>query len=232
MPNLLQSKVLENKKLNDKFHNVRFELLGEPFAFQVGQFVTMKVGEGVYRAYSVASHPQNLPEWEVVVDITPGGPGSTYLSRLKAGDIIESTNPRGVFMLEDDEADCIVMGATGCGIASIKPMTEELLKKSGKEVCLFWGLRFKEDLFFAETLEELKKRYPNFRYEIILSQPGEEWTGKQGHITEHLEEFLKEQKAKKVSVYLCGSGEMVKSVLKTCEELQFPCDRIYFEKYS
>lgn len=232
MPNFLQSKVIANKKLTDKFHHLRFELQGEPFAFRSGQFVVVKVGENLYRSYSVASTPQTLPHWEIVIDTSPDGPGSRYFGSLKEGEVVQTTTPRGIFTLEDDGAECMVLGATGCGIASIKPMTEELLNKSGQEIYLLWGLRFEEDLFFIDLLESWKEKYPNFHYEVVLSKPGGGWSGKKGHITEHLEEYLKGQYPKKISVYLCGSGEMIKDVQDACERLQFPCDRIYFEKYS
>lgn len=230
MVNFFKSEVLENIKVG-KFHLLKFKLLDLPFQFQVGQFVVLKVGDAIYRSYSVATLPSALPIWGMIVDISQNGPGSQFISQLKAGDIIQATQPRGIFTLKDDGAKTLVMGATGCGIASIKPMIEEtLVKNIEQKVILFWGLRFEEDIFYQDQLDQLERSYPNFQYEIILSKPKEGWSGKRGHITEYILDFVKDKK-KNTSLYLCGNGEMISGIVKSCADQGFPCDRIYFEKY-
>jgi CDP-4-dehydro-6-deoxyglucose reductase len=232
MANFYRSKVLDNQQLNYKFRLVRFRLEdGQSFNFDPGQFIVMKVADLTFRSYSVSSSPEELPEWEIIVDITPGGPGSQFIQNLKPGEIVETTNPRGLFVLQKDENSCFVMGATGCGIASIKPMMEELLKDNQKKIHFFWGLRYEKDLFFTDLLESWKK-HSNFDYQIILSQPEGEWVGKTGHITEHLITFLSNCPKDQTSVYLCGSKEMIADVTKDAADIAFPDDKIYFERYS
>lgn len=232
MANFFKSQVLENKKINDKFHHLKFKLEGDPFDFQTGQFVVLKVGDGLLRDYSVASTPSLLPYWEMIVDVTPGGPGTTYLKTLKVGEIVETTSPRGIFIVEDDGSETVILGATGCGIASIKPMAEEILQENPqREVCLFWGLRFNNEIFLEKIFKGWKEKYPNFNFEVVLSKPETSWEGKSGHITECIKELAGKGSKDKVSVYLCGSSQMISDVKQSLAEINFPHDKIYFEKY-
>lgn len=233
MPNFIKSQVLENTQVNGKFHHLLFELQDQSFALQSGQFVVVKVGESMYRSYSVASHPGSLPHWEIIIDITPGGPGSQFFSKLQKGDVIETTTPRGIFTLQDDGAKNVILAATGCGIASIRPMAQELLEKQGVEkVKLFWGLRYEEEIFLEEVLKNWQQQYPHFSYEIILSKPNQSWEGRKGHVTEVIFEEVKNSSQDQTSVYLCGSGEMVTDVLASLTGCGFSKDKIYFEKYQ
>ncbi|MDO8498618.1 MAG: FAD-binding oxidoreductase [bacterium] len=232
MTNLYQSKVLENKQVNQKFHQLKFKLQGDTFAFQTGQFVVLKVGEDLYRDYSLASTPQALPQWEIVVDVTPGGPGTTYLKQLKPGETVETTSPRGVFTLQEDGAETVILGATGCGISPLKPMIEELLSGSEKKkVCLFWGLRYGSEIFLEDILGKWQKDYPNFDFKIVLSKPEAGWEGESSHVTECVIEMVGKSSKDKTSVYLCGSSEMVYDVRESLAKIDFPHDKIYFERY-
>lgn len=229
----VQSEVQSNQKLNYKFNLLRFRLKNKDlksFSFKAGQFILVALEDSLFRAYSIASPPKQLPIWEILIDITPNGPGCKYLKSLKAGDIIKTSTPKGVFALESDGASNIVMGATGCGLASIKPIIEEILEQ-GKSICFFWGLRHEEDMFDKSFLENWKKLNPEFEYEIILSKPENGWTGNTGHINYHMIEHIKSLSQKTTSVYLCGNSKMIADVKSSLEKINFPTERIYFERH-
>lgn len=226
--NFIKSEVVSNQKLNYKFHSIRFKAFS-PFDFKIGQFVTLKVTDKIFRSYSIASTPGQLPYWEMFVDITPNGPGTQFLSRLTTRDIIETTTPRGNFILEET-SNPLVFVITGCGFASIKPMIEESLR-AGKEVYLFWGLRYIKDIVLEDFLGTYQKNYPNFHYEIILSHPEGRWKGKSGHVTEHLCETVKKLKERRPNIYLCGNGAMIADINKSLVQFENCYDKIHFEKY-
>lgn len=228
----VSSEVLENKTLNYKFHLLRFKLLGnkKAFLFKPGQFILVKVEDSLFRAYSIASSPRQLPNWEILIDITPNGPGCKYLKSLKPGDIIETSTPKGIFALEKDGSKNIIMGATGCGLASIKPIVEEILDE-GKNMYLYWGLRHEEDIFDKSFLENWKSSNPNFEYEIVLSKPKGVPAGKTGHINSHMIEHIKSLPPELTSVYLCGNNEMIAEVKSRLAEMNFPQERVYFERH-
>lgn len=225
------SEVISNKKLNYKFRliKLKFEESQDIFQFKPGQFTVLKIETGVYRSYSIASHPSKLPYWQILVDITPGGPGSTLLKKLKKGQNIQHSSAKGAFYLRIKSNAYNIMAATGCGIASIIPMIEELLRKD-KKIYLFWGLRYKKDICYINWLKTLA-RNQNFSYQIVLSKPQISCSGITGHLTAPLIEFASTMPQKKLSAYLCGNRSMISDVINALRVIISDKKRIHFESY-
>lgn len=231
--NLLKSSVIRNQVLNYKYNFVTLKTTEPAFTCKAGQFVALKVSDIIFRSYSIASIPERLPEWNMFVDITPQGPGTTYIKNLQPEDTVETTKPAGVFTLEQD-SDNYIFGATGCGIASIKPMIEQLLSNhlsNPPNIYLFWGLRYEKDLVWQELWQSLQKDYSNFHYQIVLSKPEGKWLGKTGHIQFPLIELVKKLPDNQTGIYLCGSSEFINETKQTLFQINFPPKQIYFEKY-
>lgn len=230
-PNFINSEVISNKQLNYKFRLLKFKAQNDSFNFKTGQFVVVKVGNKVFRSYSVASTPSQLPNWEIFIDTTPGGPGSQFMTKVKEGDIIQTSKPVGNFVIEESGSPHVMI-ATGCGLASIKPMVELLLERSNSKIYLLWGLRFTKDIVFKEILDNLQQKYPNFQYEIILSRPEEDWDGKTGHVTSHAIDLLKKLKSSDTKVYLCGNNAMIQDINNSLVQIKDCFDKIHFESYG
>lgn len=231
---LYQSEVVENQKLNNKFHLIRFKVNDQhkdSFIFSPGQFVTLKVSDSTFRAYSIITLPQILPFWDLFIDITPGGPGTKMLRMLKPKDVIESTAPKGLFIPKKDNSNYYIMIATGCGLASLKPKIEQLLTKKNKHIHLIWGLRNPEDICLTNFLDEWKKINPHFNYELIISKPNQNWKGKRGHVTEHALELALKLKNTESSFYICGNTQMIQTLNVILKKIGFPEEKIYFERH-
>ena len=222
---MLKHEVVSNEVLNDKFILITLKAKGK-IDFKIGQFVLIKVGKSITRAYSIASTPEELPFWKIFVDITPGGPGTTYLKKLKPKDIIETTLPSGQFIL-GGKSNCYIFGATGCGIAPFIPMIESLLEKD-KKVHLFWGLRHKKEIALKHVLSDWIKN-KNFEYEVILSQPEEAWEGKTGHISQYLLNKAKSMNKTNYNIYLSGSRNFINEVSLLLQDNKIPAKKIFFE---
>ena len=54
----------------------------EPFVFKPGQYISVKVSEERINSYSVAGKVAEN-RFDVLVDVSPGGPGSKYFENLK-----------------------------------------------------------------------------------------------------------------------------------------------------
>jgi ferredoxin-NADP reductase len=72
--------------------------------FKAGQFVSFEVphprtGRLVTRPYSIASSPGRSNVITLLLNLVPGGPGSTYLFGLKEGDETHLKGPAGHFYL-------------------------------------------------------------------------------------------------------------------------------------
>jgi ferredoxin-NADP reductase len=225
---LFRHTVISNKKLNAKFNSIKLRSKSKDFLFRVGQFVAVRADKNIFRLYSIASEPQDLPYWNIFVDITPGGPGTSYLKSLKKGQVVETLSPKGQFILSN-KMNNYIFGATGCGIAPFIPMITELLKNKEKKVSLIWGLRFKKDIALTKMLNSLRKIHSNFSYEIILSKPETSWHGKRGHVTLPILEKVKESDSTKTGIYLSGSREFIKEATVVLDKEKFPLKKIYFE---
>jgi len=223
----IEHTLIQNKKLNDKFILLTFKSLSSQFTFKEGQFVTIKIADTIFRCYSIISSPNELPNWKMFVDITPGGPGTTYLKKLKKGEIIKTLEPRGALLM-DIKPSRFIFGATGCGLAPFLSMLLPLNLKN-KEIYLYWGLRNREDIVFENLFKTYSKKYLNFHYEISLSNPDKKWRGLKGHVNNFILEKSKESDAKNTAVYLSGSGQFVDDVGDNLQKNKFRLKNIHHE---
>jgi NAD(P)H-flavin reductase len=206
--------------IRDLTHDVReiaLRLL-EPkeIAFKAGQFVSFDVpnpatGRTATRPYSIASPPGERSAVTLVLNLVPGGPGSSYLFGLKPGDETRFKGPAGTFYLRDEPDRDVLLIATGTGIAPFRSMLLDLAdRRFPRAVTLYWGLRSQRDLYYQDQLAALAVRLPNFTAVITLSRPEPGWAGETGRVTRLAETRL--QSVKDLAVYLCGNSGMLQDV--------------------
>jgi NAD(P)H-flavin reductase len=223
-------------RIRDLTHDVReitLFLLDPPaIEFKAGQFISFEVIDSrtqrpVVRPYSIASSP-GRPGIDLVLNLVPGGPGSTYLFSLKEGDETQFTGPAGSFYLREDGSRAHLLVATGTGIAPLWSMLYTLVEHGvSRPVILFWGLRSRRDLYYQDELARLASAHPNFSFLTTLSRPENGWAGERGRVTRLVEERI--ASVKDLAVYLCGNGGMIKDVSAIIRKKGL-CP-IYREKY-
>lgn len=218
-------------------HDVReLELrLVEPPAirFKAGQFISFQVPKAgipapVTRPYSIVSPPSQQDRITLVLNLVPGGPGSTYLFGLREGDRTIFKGPAGSFHLRDDGSRELLFVATGTGIAPLRSMiAAQLERRLPQAVTLFWGLRNQRDLYYQDDLAALARAHPQFSFVTTLSRPEPEWNGAIGRVTKLVEERITSVQNR--AVYLCGSGGMIRDVTALLNKIGL-CP-VYREKY-
>lgn len=232
-PQEFKAKVAEHILINEKFQYIDMELL-KPYRieFQAGQFVSIDIGGGERRSYSIASKPSEYHEVEICVDVSPGGKGSDFLKNLKPGDEVNFMGPLGQFVLDPDQdkEKNLLMVATGSGITPLRSMIREQLeeKEEKRLIKLFWGLRFVDDMFWEEDFRRMHKYFNNFEFKFILSKPPQFWPLNSGHVTQEIESL---ELGSSWGVYLCGSQAMVKEVSELVISKGVPKDQVHFEKF-
>jgi len=177
------------------------------------------------RLYSIASSLRAHPE---EVHLTVGrvayeqngrerlGVASTMLAdRIEAGDSVGVfVHSATDFTVPADPAAAMIMVGPGTGIAPFRAMILDFLHKQtdvpNSPLLLYWGLRYETDVYWADEFGDLEKKYPNFKFNLILSKPADIWTGKRGHVTEHIMRDVKDLPDS--DFYLCGNKEMIKDV--------------------
>lgn len=202
--------------------------------FIPGQYASLKVTEdGVRRSYSVASLP-NENVIDLLVDVTPMGVGSKYVLGLQVGEPVEVLAFLGRFTIDPQllfAAKHLLFLATGTGIAPFKPMIEDLLyrKHFANEVRLVWGMRHPEELYWLKELDNINRDFDNFKHDVVISKPTEDWPGFVGHVDTVVNQL--EQDWTKTLVYLCGAPNMITEMEMNLKDKGVPQTNIFYEKY-
>jgi len=236
-PQSFQAKVAEHVELNKKYHSLRLELVDpHQLEFTAGQYISVAIGGGdpasagqVRRAYSIVSSPSTKHAVDLLVDIEPGGKGSTYMKNLKPGDAVEFLAPLGLFTVAAEPK--LLFVATGSGIAPFKSMIGDLLeeKKDQREIWLLWGLRQVEEMFWEEEWRQINEYYANFHYRLMISKPPGMWPLVSGHVDKELNDVALNQDW---GVYLCGNKEMIAEVAQMVQNKGVVINKIHQEKYA
>jgi len=143
--------------------------LEQAFAYRAGQFVTHRVridGQSYLRSYSMSSSPDVDDEFQVTVKRVAGGVVSNWMiDSLRAGDVIETTCPAGVFCLGTDDAH-VVAFAGGSGITPVFSIVKTALATTSRRVHLLYANPDRESCIFAAELDRLAERYPG-RLDVV-----------------------------------------------------------------
>ncbi len=176
------------------------------FQFKAGQFVMIKIEDGVSRAYSIASRPDEK-SFCLAIKLIEGGRGSEFLRGLSVGSVLNIKGPFGHFVVDPESQKDLVLVATGTGLAPMRSIVSDLID-TGRKMTLIFGVRHVEDIFLKDEFEKLDSEHENFNFKLTLSKPDESWTGLKGRVTDYLEGF----DPGNIQIYICGSKLMVSEV--------------------
>ena len=206
--------------------------------------------EETFRAYSMANYPaeKNL----IILNIriatppmdknhkwlnVPPGISSSYIFSRKPGDRVTISGPYGEFHIKDTENEMIYVGG-GAGMAPLRSHIFHLLKtrKSDRKISYWYGARSRREIFYEDEFRELEKQFPNFTFNIALSEPLPEdnWKGYTGFIHQVLfDHYLGQQELpEEIEYYLCGPPVMNAAVLNMLDNLGVPEENIAFDDFG
>ena len=184
-----------------------------------------EMDETIFRAYSMANHPAegNIVMLNVRIASPPPGmdvpPGlaSSYIFNLKPGDKVMVSGPYGEFFAKDTEREMLYIGG-GAGMAPMRSHIFDLLKtkRSTRKISFWYGARSKREMFYDDEFKALEKEFPNFSYNVALSDPmkEDEWEGPVGFIHQIVQDnYLATHEAPEdIEYYMCGPPMMVDAV--------------------
>lgn len=214
--------------------------------YQLWRYVST-VDETVFRAYSMANYPGEKGIIMLNVRIasppprapenTPPGQVSSYIFNLKPGDKVTISGPYGEFFIKDTQAEMVYIGG-GAGMAPLRSHVFELFKerKTDRKVSYWYGGRSTRELFYVDEFRQIEKDFPNFKFNIALSDPlpSDNWTGYTGFIHQVLhDEYLKNHPAPEdIEYYICGPPMMLQAVLKMLDSLGVEPENIAFDDFG
>ncbi|NSW93482.1 MAG: NADH:ubiquinone reductase (Na(+)-transporting) subunit F [Bacteroidales bacterium] len=204
-----------------------------------------------YRAYSMANYPaeKNLiklniriatPPWDNAkkefMKVPPGICSSFIFSR-KPGDKVMISGPYGEFHIKNTNNEMVYIGG-GAGMAPLRSHIFHLFRtlKTTRKVSYWYGARSLREVFYEDEFRAIEKEFPNFRFNLALSEPLPEdnWKGYTGFIHKVLyDNYLsKHEEPEDIEYYFCGPPQMNNAVLKMLYDLGVPEENISFDDFG
>lgn len=206
-----------------------------------------KNDEEIFRAYSMGNHPAEGNRVMLNVRIAtppprdmslPPGKASSYIFNLKPGDKVTVSGPYGEFFVKDTKREMVYIGG-GAGMAPLRSHLFHLfhtLKTKDRKVTYWYGARSKREMFYTEHFNDIEKNFPNFKYNVALSEPlpEDKWEGYTGFIHQVLfDNYLKNHpEPEEIEYYLCGPPMMINAVQKMLDNLGVPKEMIAFDSFG
>jgi alkene monooxygenase reductase len=200
--------------------------------FTAGQFVNVEVpGTREFRSYSMTNSPSDRHHVELVIKLIPQGLFSSYLeSQLKVGDRLRLSGPLGKLKLHLSHRSIVAL-AGGSGMAPILSMLTDLAeKRNARPITFLFGARRKDDLYFRERLESLRRTVPAL--DVIFALSDEQplgWQGETGLVTEALARRM--PSLKNHDAYLCGPSGMIEAAIPLLIARGVRARNIYFDAF-
>jgi Na+-transporting NADH:ubiquinone oxidoreductase subunit F len=211
----------------------------------------IKNNEETYRAYSMANYPaeKNLiklniriatPPWDNVKKQylnVPPGLCSTFIFSSKPGDKVMISGPYGEFHIKDTGSEMVYIGG-GAGMAPLRSHIFHLFNtlKTTRKVSYWYGARSLREVFYEEEFRAIEKKFPNFTFNIALSEPLPEdnWKGYTGFIHKVLltNYLCQHEEPEDIEYYFCGPPQMNSAVLRTLDSLGVPKENIAFDDFG
>jgi ferredoxin-NADP reductase/MOSC domain-containing protein YiiM/ferredoxin len=141
-----------------------------------GQFVVIRLrreadGPQVWRSYSLSGRP-GADRYRLTIKEEPNGVVSTFVgTRLRTGDLLDVSAPRGAFVLQSGDLPVVLLSA-GVGVTPVMAMLHALAAEaSPRPVWWIQGARSGLDRPFAQEARDLLARLPNARSFVAFSRP-------------------------------------------------------------
>ena len=230
-------------KLDYSEFDIEEEYRGDWDKFNMWRYHS-ELDEIIFRAYSMANHPAegNIVMLNVRIASPPPGldvpPGlaSSFLFNLKPGEKVMVSGPYGEFFAKETEREMLYVGG-GAGMAPMRSHIFDLLKsKHSKRKISFWyGARSKREMFYDDEFKALADEFPNFSYNVALSDPMEEdnWDGPVGFIHQVVQDtYLADHEAPEdIEYYMCGPPMMIDAVDHMLYNLGVESEMIDYDKF-
>jgi ferredoxin-NADP reductase/MOSC domain-containing protein YiiM/ferredoxin len=214
---------------------------GRPLARPLpGQFVVLRLrpdpgAAPLLRTYSLSSAP-GADHYRISIKQEEHGAGSSYLrNRIRIGDALEVSAPRGAFTLGSDEGPAVLLSA-GLGVTPVLAMLHALAATGSKrEVWWLYGARNRAEHPFAHECDELLRQLPRSRRYIVYSQAsasesaGDDFDAR-GHLD--LDVLTRLGVAREADFYLCGPAAFLEDLTRGLLSWGVPRSRIHSEIFG
>jgi ferredoxin-NADP reductase/ferredoxin len=187
------------------------------------------------RSYSLSGAPE-ADHYRISIKLEKNGAASGYLvNRIRVGDCLEVSAPRGVFTLTSDERPAVLLSA-GVGVTPVLAMLHTLAAAgSRREIWWLYGARNRAEHPFAHECEELLRQLPrSCRYIMYSQASASEITGgdfdARGHLG--LDVLTRLGVPRDGDFYLCGPPAFLQDLRRGLLTLGVAPDRLHSEVFG
>jgi ferredoxin-NADP reductase/MOSC domain-containing protein YiiM len=214
---------------------------GRPLAPPLpGQFVVLQLrpdpaAAPLLRSYSLSGAPE-ADHYRISIKQEEHGAASSYLrNRIRVGDCLDVSAPRGTFTLRSDERPAVLLSA-GVGVTPVLAMLHALVAtRSTREVWWLYGARNGAEHPFARECDELLRQLPRgCRYVVYSQGSASEPSGgdfdARGHLG--LEVLTRLGVPPEADFYLCGPVAFLRDLTRSLLSLGVPTSRLHSEIFG
>jgi ferredoxin-NADP reductase/MOSC domain-containing protein YiiM len=204
-----------------------------------GQYIVLRLcptdGTSFFRSYSL-SGPVSTERYRISVKLEPNGAAGTYLhQRVRAGDIIDVSSPRGSFVLQPGEQPVVLLSA-GIGATPVLAMLHALAaERSTRQVLWLHAARDRQHHPFPDEVRRLMRALPHGRSFVCYSKPGTgDRMGEDFDATGHLSRSVFDEVGipREADVYLCGPDRFMADMKEALAAFGVAPRRIFAEIFN
>ncbi len=208
--------------------------------FQAGQFIVLRLQVDadkppVFRSYSLSDLPV-ADHLRISVKSELNGIGSSFLgSRVREGDLLEVSAPRGSFTLRPGDNPVVLMSA-GVGATPVMSMLHSLAAESSqREVWWIYGARNRVDHLFADESRSLLKQLSRARAYVVYSRPvATDRVGVDFDAPGHIDVGLLEKigVSRNSDFYLCGPSSFLQNMRDGLRNWSVLAENVHTEMFG
>jgi ferredoxin-NADP reductase/MOSC domain-containing protein YiiM/ferredoxin len=206
-----------------------------PGQYVVVRFHSAAGGPPFFRSYSISGAP-STDHYRISVKIEPHGLAGTYVSeRVRVGDALDVSSPRGSFILQSGDRPLVLLSA-GIGATPVLAMLYALASaRSTRQVLWLHAARDGEHHPFAAEVRRLLDTLAHGRRYVCYSRPkARDEVGRDFDATGRLSRSVFDAVGvpREAEVYLCGPNRFMADMRETLASSGVAREQIHVEIFS
>lgn len=223
---LIEYKIIEKRKLTHDIYEMKFES-NTDLSFIYWQFITFILPWIWWRAYSVLKLENNIVITLIIKRVENGRWWSKFICDSNIGDILKWVWPAWHFTLKQTNNNKLFLWTWTWFVPLFNQIKWSINLKQDCNLRLIFWLKNSDDIFYENTLNELKSKHNNFDYSYYLSRENDSihnyW-----RVTDYL---TLDNVVQYNEFYICWIAQMIDSSIEILTNLWIQKEQIFTEKY-